>query len=431
MRFKIKVRNIYGKITLLSAFMLLLVSSGWSQDLTSSPYSRFGIGDIFTKNYGRGQAMGGLGIGLHSDRDLNVINPASLAKMDSIAFLFEVGILDKFTRFSTSDQSSIANNIGFSYLAMGFPVTKWWSASLGILPYSGVEYSIADTDFNPLIGNIESYFNGDGGVSQFFISQSVSPIKHISLGVNFSYLFGPINHSKSLIFPSDSLFFSTHARNSSIIGDIHLSYGVQADIPLNDNYFLTLGGIFENQSNLHTESRKLVYNTGQGIVDTLLYSIDEQSSIILPMAWGTGFTFGKKNKFTVGFDYTQQNWSNAEFVGQKDSLANSRDFILGMEYIPDAFSPIRYSKRVRYRAGLRYSKSYLQLKGSQLQEFGINFGVGLPVSMDRFPRKHSINLSAEFGKRGTVNNGLISEFYGLLSVQLNLHDIWFYKPKYD
>jgi len=431
MSIKFDLKKIYRKTILLGGFVFWIAASGMAQDLTSSPYSRFGIGDIFNKNYGRGQAMGGLGIGLHSDRDLNLINPASLSKMDSLTFLFEVGILDKFTRFSTSDQHSYANNVGFSYLAMGFPITKWWSGSAGILPYSGVEYSIADTDFNPLIGDIESSFKGDGGVSQFFLSNSISPVKYISLGLNFSYLFGPINHSKSIVFPSDSLFFSTHARNSTIVGDIHLSYGLQVDIPLKNNYFLTIGGIFENQSNLKTESRKLVYNTGQGIVDTLLYNIDQENSIVLPMSLGSGFTFGKRNKFTVGFDYRQQNWADSEFVGQKDSLANSQDFILGMEYIPDAFSPIRYSKRVRYRAGLRYSKSYLQLKGSQLQEFGINFGVGLPVSMDRLPRKHTINLSAEIGKRGTITNDLISEFYGLFTVQLNLHDIWFFKQKYD
>ena len=194
---------------------------------------------------------------------------------------------------------------------------------------------------------------------------------------------------------------------------------------------MTIGGIFENESTLSAESRKLVYTTGQGIVDTLLYDIDKENTVVLPTSLGSGFTFGKKNKFTVGFDYRQQNWAEAEFLGQKDSMANSQDFIVGMEYIPDAFSPIRYSKRIRYRAGFRYSKSYLQLKGSQLQEFGINFGVGLPVSMDRFPRKHTINLSAEIGKRGTVKNDLISEFYGLFTVQLNLHDIWFFKEKYD
>jgi hypothetical protein len=426
--------NSWGKIRcafLTGSLILLMGISANGQDLTSSPYSRFGIGDIFSRNFGRSQAMGGLGIGLRSDRDLNFINPASLSAMDSLTFLFEVGIMDKVTFLQTESLKSLNNNIGFSYLGMGFPITKWWSSSIGILPLSGVKYAFADTEFNPQIGDIDSNFSGDGGVSQLIISNSFHPFKYISLGASLSYLFGPLNHYKSLAFPADSMFFSTHARSSAIIGDLHLSYGIQADIPLRNDYFLTLGGIFENKTNLKTESSKLVFNTGQGVIDTLLYSINKENSVILPTSMGGGFTFGKKNKFTLGLDYKKQNWEEAEFLGQKDSLGNSSDLIFGVEYIPDAFSPIRYSKRIRYRAGIHYSKSYIQLRGSQLQEVGINFGVGLPVSMDRLPRKHTINLSAEIGKRGTIKNDLISEVYGLFTIQLNLHDIWFYKPKYD
>ncbi len=411
--------------------MFIIALSAGAQDLTSSPYSRFGIGDILTKNYGRGQAMGGLGIGLRSDRDLNLINPASLTRMDSLTFLFEVGLLNKATFFRTEDQEGFSNNVGFSYLAMGFPVTKWWASSIGVLPISGVKYSFSGTENHPSIGEIQSDFSGEGGVSQFFMAQSFKPWKYISMGVNLSYLFGPIKHSKSLVFPSDSLYFSTHSRNSALVGDLHLSYSLQADIPLKNDYFLTVGGIFENQSNLKTESRQLVYNTGQGVVDTLLFIVDEDNSIVMPSSWGAGFSFGKKNKFTMGMDYTMQNWSESEFLGQKDSMGNSQEIIMGVEYIPDAFSPIRYSKRIKYRAGIRYAKSYIQLHGAQLQEFGINFGVGLPVSMDRFPKKHTINLSAEIGKRGTLSNGLISEYYGLFSIQLNLHDNWFIPKRYN
>lgn len=431
MRIRFDLKRVLRKTILLGGFAFLMVSAGLAQDLTSSPYSRFGIGDLFTKNYGRGFGMGGLGIGLHSDQDLNIINPASLSKMDTLTFLFEVGLMNKATWFKTENEEAFSNNIGFSYLAMGFTINEWWAGSIGVLPISGVEYSIKDTQFDPQIGDIESSFQGDGGVSEFFLAQSFSPLKYVSLGLNFSYYFGPINHTKSLIFPSDSLYFSTHSTRSLNIGDVHLSYGIQTDIPLNNDYFLTIGGIFENQSNLKTEISKLVYNAGVGTIDTLIFESEANNNVMMPLAWGAGFTFGKKNKLTMGIDYSQQNWSKVEVAGQKDTLANSQDLIFGLEYIPDAFSPVKYSKRIRYRAGFRYSQSYLQLKGSQLQEFGINFGVGLPVSMDRVARKHSINLAIELGKRGTVQNDLISEFYGLFSVQWNLHDVWFNKRRYD
>ena len=40
-------------------------------------------------------------------------------------------------------------------------------------------------------------------------------------------------------------------------------------------------------------------------------------------------------------------------------------------------------------------------------------------------------MSLDFGKRGATNDNLIEEYYGLLRINLNLHDIWFVKSKFD
>lgn len=421
-----------------AVFFLLLsgffgVSAG-AQDFTSSPYSRFGIGDLLSRNYGQGEAMGGLGIGLNNRTNLNLINPAGIAKMDSIQFIFEVGAINRFTRFLTSDLSKISNNMGFSYLGMGFPITKWWKGSVGIMPYSGVGYSMNESKIDPRIGEVRSKFSGEGGVSKFFIQQAFSPeegaLKFLSLGFTFSYLFGPISHSKILLFPEDSSYFSTQSVNTLIVGDVHLSYGAQLNFPLKNDYFLTFGGTFENQADIKTNSEHLVYTSGQGVIDTLLYQKNPTNSILLPMGYGAGVSFGKKNKFLVGADYRTQNWENALFLGHQDSLANSHEFIVGLEYTPNALSPNSYIKRMKYRAGFKYGKSYIQLRETQLKQIGINFGVGLPIRGDIYSRTSLMNISAEIGKRGTIENNLISETYGLISIQLTLRDRWFQKRKY-
>jgi hypothetical protein len=116
----------------------------------------------------------------------------------------------------------------------------------------------------------------------------------------------------------------------------------------------------------------------------------------------------------------------------KDSMANSHDYIVGFELIPNAFSLTRYLARVRYRAGFRYSQSFLQLRGSQLTDVGITFGAGFPI-LDRTRRgtQSTFNVIFELGKRGTVQNDLIRETFGSLTLQLSLHDYWFIKVKYD
>jgi hypothetical protein len=113
-------------------------------------------------------------------------------------------------------------------------------------------------------------------------------------------------------------------------------------------------------------------------------------------------------------------------------MANSHDYIVGLEYIPNAYSLTRYLSRVKYRAGFRYSESYLQLRGSQLTDIGITFGAGFPI-MDRIRRntQSSLNVIFELGRRGTVKNDLIRETFGSLTLQLSLHDYWFQKTKYD
>jgi hypothetical protein len=403
-----------------------------AQNLSTSPYSRFGIGDLMNRSTGRSQAMGGLSAGLRSGTNLNLLNPASLSGIDTLNLVFEMAGFDKFTQLATSDLQKTANNLGLSHLALGFPVTRWWKASVGVMPVSNVGYNMTATELSPVMGTVKYNFQGTGGISNFFISSAVSPVKWLSLGGSFSYLFGPISHSRSLEIPADSNYFSTKAVQTAVVGDINLSYGAQVNIPLKKDYFLTVGGTFQNTANLHAESRTTLVQYGTGLTDTLLYTENENNSIVIPMGWAAGFTFGKKNKFTAGFDYRTQNWSESSFLGIKDSMANSRDFIAGLEYIPNIYSLTRYLDRVRYRAGFRYSESYLQLKGSQLTEIGITFGAGFPI-LDRIRRntQSSFNVIVELGKRGTVKNDLIREAYGTLTLQLSLHDYWFLKPKYD
>jgi hypothetical protein len=434
MTLKIKLNGILLKSGLYLFLCLLSINYSYAQDQTSSPYSRFGVGDLLSRNFGRGEAMGGLGIGLSERSNLNLINPAGIGKMDTMQFLFEMGVNDRVTLLKSSSVSKSTNNVGFSYLAMGFPIIpKFWKASVGIMPYSGVGYFMSDTKIDPAIGQVSTEFAGNGGISEFFIQNAFRPDKfqYLSLGFTLSYLFGPMTQSKTLIFPEDSTYFSTRSQTSSIVNDIHLSYGAQLHFPIKKDYFLNIGGVFENQSDIRTESRELVYASGLGISDTLFYREDPNNSIILPKAFGGGVSFGKENKFTIGADYRTMNWENALFLGQQDSLSNSQELIIGMEYIPDAVNPMYYYKRMSYRGGFKYGKSYIQLRETQINEFGITFGVGLPVRADRGGRPSLLNISAELGKRGTIENNLISEFYGLLSVQLTLRDIWFFKIKYD
>ena len=81
--------------------------------------------------------------------------------------------------------------------------------------------------------------------------------------------------------------------------------------------------------------------------------------------------------------------------------------------------------KIVYRAGFRYENTGLLINNQSINDYGMNFGIGLPVTYSK------INIGVEFGKKGTTSNGLIEENYFNLSIGLSLSDKWFRKRKID
>jgi hypothetical protein len=94
---------------------------------------------------------------------------------------------------------------------------------------------------------------------------------------------------------------------------------------------------------------------------------------------------------------------------------------------------------INYRLGLYYNKTYLNINSKNINEFGITFGLGLPISktdkgegtMIKRKLPPMINLSFSYSNRGTLKNNLIKEQFLQFSIGLNLHDIWFVKRKFN
>ena len=130
----------------------------------------------------------------------------------------------------------------------------------------------------------------------------------------------------------------------------------------------------------------------------------------------------------VNFDYLHQSWSKAKFFGSTNPVLTDLDkFAIGAEWIPDRFSIRSYLNKVAYRAGIKYEKSYLLLGNQQINDFGISFGVGLPI----YRSNSTINIAAEIGRRGTTKHNLVLENYAKLNLSVNLYDLWFIKRKFD
>jgi hypothetical protein len=414
-----------------ASFILLALSGEMaSQTNTNSPYSRFGLGDLEPQGFIRNQAMGGISLGIRNPQYLDYINPASFAARDTLSYVFEFGLQGKSYARKTNTASSTATDINLRHIAMGFPITRWMGASIGIVPYSTMGYSIRQLETVPGIGDLEYSSTGEGGLSRFFIGSGIK-LGNFALGANMSYLFGNIQRATSVVNPDDNTFARTNSIYNTNIGDFMFSFGGQYTLNLEDDLSLTLGGVFENQTELKVtqsilhESLLLV---GEGYaVDTISFNEGIRSTVRYPTTYGLGISVLKKDKIMAGIDFLHQDWSGSGTAGITDSLVNTNSYLIGVEYIPNRNALNNYLATVHYRAGLRYSNTYLQVNNQQINDFGITFGVGLPLGRTRT----TFNLAFQYGQRGSLENDLIKENYGIFSFSLSLYDFWFIKRKFD
>ena len=398
---------------------------------TTSPYSRYGLGDLESYSFGRSAAMGGATLASRYNLQINTANPASYTATDSLNFLFEFGLQGNFSKYKTDISSMESNDVNFNYFAMSFRINDWMATSLGLLPYSNVGYYVEANDDLENTGAYRNLYYGEGTISDAYMGLAIEPVKNISLGINVNYRFGTLNRNSELTF-SDPTMYLLQRYSRLRVRDFGIELGAQATLPLKDDKQIVFAAVIENKPKYTSMTSDLVLKNvyyAQSLDQDTLFSADEEKSeIVFPTTIGLGVSFSKKNVYEINVDYYHQGWADATFFGEKSEfLTDLNKFAVGAEWIPDRTSIRSALKRVAYRAGFNYEQTYHSFDGHQINSFGISFGLGLPV----YRSNSTINISAEFGRRGTTKYSLVREDYAKVNFSANLHDLWFIQRKID
>jgi len=177
-------------------WMLLFLPDVQAQNSTSSPLSIFGIGEIEPRDFSRTTGMGSVGIGLQSENYLNRRNPAGIAGIDTLRFILDVSVAMKFSELFTSAYKGRNIDFNFKSLAIGVRLSKKWTSSVGLSPYSNVGYQLNRQQQIPgTVDNVDHIFSGSGGINKFYWANAYELFRGFSLGVTSSYLFGNISHT--------------------------------------------------------------------------------------------------------------------------------------------------------------------------------------------------------------------------------------------
>jgi hypothetical protein len=351
-----------------------------------------------------------------------------------MSFILDFGFETGGTKYESQGQSVTNGFGGIHHIAISFPVTKWWGASLGLVPYSQVGYQIKHYEVDPIIlssiGRVKYYNKGSGGVNQAFIGNAFKPIENLSIGFNLSYFFGSLDYISEVVFPTNQPnYLNTIEKNSVVVSDIALSFGAQYTAYVNkkENTFFTFGATIDNETKIKAKRKYLAKWERGGYSDTISFTDSSYGNITFPRNISVGAAYNYQNKLFTSIEYSTQDWTNASFLSVNETqLTNSQTYRFGLEYIPSRYDLRSYLKRISYRFGSHYTNSYLKFNDNQVKEFGLSAGMGFP-----FRNNTRFNVSFEWGKRGTTADGLIKETYGILDLSLTFYDFWFIKRKYN
>ncbi len=393
--------------------------------------------------------MGGSAIALRPSNHINYLNPAAYTSQDTMSFLFQGGITGRSSQINTNLGQDQTNNVNMEYLLIGFPIARWWKFSVGLVPYSRINYFFREIPFFEEMDYIAIDYKGNGGFNEFYFGTSYEIKKFLSIGLNACYLFGSLKKEKTIDNVDPDSYtnapFQTvanlHFMEEFKASDFYFRIGLQAYKTFAEKHTFIAGATFDGRTKikvkqdiLTTRNFKLV-TPYPSLIDTFHVVTDSSGSFTMPMKLGLGFTYIYDNKVTVTAEYSRQDFTKSTINNEHENLSKYYSMRFGVEYTPSPLTNRErssYIERMSYRIGAHYTNTYLNIGGTQIKDYGFSVGIGLPW---RNPSKlytySSFNLSYEYGVRGTVQNGLIRENYHIITLGFTLHDFWFHKPKYD
>ncbi|MCM4156669.1 outer membrane protein transport protein [Gramella sp. AN32] len=396
-----------------------------AQENVSSPYSYYGIGLTNFKGTVENRSMGGLTI-FSDSIHVNLFNPASYARLKLTNYTIG-GSHDRISLKSDS-ASDNAKITSLDYLALGVPISDKFGVGIGLIPYTSVGYRILDIEEDNA-----SRLNGRGGMNKVFLSAGYAVTKELALGVDANYNFGNFQNRRTVL--RDNIQFGTRDINRSDIRGFNFNFGANYQKMISEDLQLHISGTYSPAIDLKSDNYRELStvrftDVGELIVDTEVVDVaDTDFTFPSRISFGTGI--GKPYKWFIGAEYSNLGSSSYEdsfsFRNDGGEFEDASKFALGGFYIPNYNSFTSYFERVVYRAGFRYDGTGLIINNESIKEFGMSFGLGLPVGQ----YFSNANLGIELGRRGTKDSGLIQENFLRLSIGLSFNDKWFTKRKFN
>jgi len=384
-------------------FVIVFLAGSASENAmaSGSSYSLYGIGDIMMTPNTRSLGMGGVIAPLWSTLSIIPDNPASWC---AIRQTMLQGSLDYDVRSSQSlSNSGFFAESSINGATLGFPIYTPMGIAIvtGFSPLSEVNYNVNYSTPQPTPDSNTTYstqYQGQGGLSTFFLGGSVAPFDWLALGGAFEYNFGSIIYSALGNFStyySSSGYAPTAIYNKSSPDGFDGRFS--AIISLGD---FTLGGIIRLPATLKTQFSQ-TYTAPVTVTDTSSTIYYNQT---LPASYDVGISYRIK-EFLLATEYSAGNWNSLLIDGSHPgNIQSDYRISIGVERTGSLHRSASFFDRLSYRFGGYFWKTYYYINGTPINEFFTTVGAGIPVGQNG-----NLDLALQYGTEGTTNAGLIKE----------------------
>lgn len=392
--------------------MLGTASGVLAQNNTSSPFSCFGYGILDDNVPGAYRALGGVGVGMRSNKVINPAQPASYTACDSLTFMFDLAASGMWDQYRDASGVKNKGNGNLEYVYLQVPLWKRWIAvSIGFMPYSSVGYAFTLRDSIGSDYHYTTAYQGVGGITQVYGGLSFNVLNWFAAGANVYYMFGTTTNARGIAF-DESLNAITEYQNLRV-SDVRFRVGAQLFHQFEHSFF-SLGAIFENKSALNGSTLFYESFTADTIANDSTLNCD------LPMMWGVGVHYSYDGRFTIGVDYTRTDWATALYLGKTGVYRNRGKLSVGFEYVHNPLGR-KYIDHMPWRVGFSMTDAYSTYVPGR--EFTVSIGTAFPL--------HNvgtmINTTVEYGHRGRAD--VLSENYIRLTFNAAIAENWFFKRR--
>jgi hypothetical protein len=422
------MKRIFLSGLMLASFATGTVAQSELRGLSTYSYLGVGLPNDYRSSFGA--SMGVTGVALSNRVGTSFANPALYAN----AYFTTAGGGLSYRNLSAKDRFGRSNNSQADALALQwvFPIVREKIGfSFGMLPISENSYRFS----NPLevVNGADtirytSTLSGSGGLNRLEAGIGVQVTPWLSLGYSPSLVLGTIRNSQSVFFQSIGYqSFDKESVLSNIGFGNRLGLFVTRNSLFGTKDYVSLGAVASlpvdlNSDLLMTESQ--VINGGAQQDRNKLGRGQNQ----LPGEYTVGFSYSPGSSWLVTAEVLKQDWASyKDFNGATPEYLKNRTRVGGgFQYIPKGRGESVFNRFV-YRAGMSLDNGHLELSNTGISTVLFSAGLGIP---SRAPGS-SLDLSFDYGFRGTTSHDLVREQIFTFRVAFNLSELMFLQRKID